>query len=255
MSFPERGICFLTNSADPASLHAAPTVVAHLRAPFATVASAFQNPLRPKPPNTTQSDFRPNHASEQASGPEVSPMLSRYRLILALFLAFCAIPHTAHAQFGVYAMGSGGFVGSSTAASTPSFHIWGGTFGVYDDFLRLGPIKLGSDLRYFQESSSNSNGYDSKLHGGLAGLRLSLKLPLVPPKPYIQAEIGGVGTNYGVDAHSSGSFAYQVQGGLDFTVFPHLNLRAEYGGGEIGAASGSGRVSLQEVGFGGVLRF
>lgn len=177
----------------------------------------------------------------------------RLRFVLAVLVLSLAASASGHAQVGIYAMGSGGFVGSS--GSTGSFHTWGGTFGVYDNFLKLGPLKLGSDARYFQETSSNNNSYGNKLHGGLFGLRLAANLPLVPFRPYIQAEIGGVGTNYGVQPNDSGSFAYQVQGGLDFTIFPHLDLRGEYGGGEMGGYGGGSRQSLQEAGLGVVVRF
>ena len=186
------------------------------------------------------------------------PAIARSFLFTTMSLVLLA-PMAAPAQVAVYAMGSGGFVGASqpgtTGSGSNSFNTWGGTFGVYDDFLRLGPLKFGSDFRYFQETSSGNNGYDNKLHGGMGGVRLSLKLPLLPPKPYIQAEVGGVGTNYGVQPDSVFSFAYQVQGGLDFTVFPHLDLRAEYGGGQLDGYNGGNKASLQEAGLGLVVRF
>lgn len=183
-------------------------------------------------------------------------MVPRTRIVLFAFTLGLLFAGSARAQVAVYAMGSGGFVGSKSGSGggSSSFNTWGGTFGLYDDFLRLGPLKLGADARYFQETSSNSNSYGNKLHGGLAGARLSLKLPLLPPKPYIQAEVGGVGANYGVNAQDTGTFAYQIQGGLDFTVVPHLDLRLEYGGGQIGA-SGANKTTLQEAGAGAVLRF
>jgi hypothetical protein len=185
-------------------------------------------------------------------------MPSVVRFTLASLVLAAAGTASAHAQFAVYALGSGGFVGSSNVSSqsqtSNSFHTWGGTFGVYDDAVSLGPLKLGADARYFQETSSNNSSYDNKLHGGLAGLRLALKLPVLP-KPYIQAEVGGVGTNYGAQANNVGSFAYQVQGGVDFTVFPHVDVRAEYGGGQIGGYNGGSRTSLQEASLGVVIRF
>ncbi len=168
----------------------------------------------------------------------------------------------ASAQVGIYAMGSGAFLGTATAtqgslvAQQSGFSAWGGTFGVYDNLARFGPLKLGADGRYFQETSSNSNSYGNKLHGGLAGARLALNLPLIPFKPYLQAEIGGVGTNYGTQPNDSGSFAYQIQGGLDYTIFPHIDIRAEYGGGQITSMYGNGdKQSLQEAGLGAVVRF
>ncbi len=161
----------------------------------------------------------------------------------------------ADAQIGVYAMGNGGFLGSADGRS--GFSAYGGTFGIYDNLVRLGPVKLGADARYFEDTSSNGNPQTNgnTLHGGLAGLRLALNLPLLPFKPYVQAEAGGVGTNYGTQPNTLGVFAYQVQGGLDYTVFPHLDLRAEYGAGNIRAYGSNDRQTLQEAGLGAVLRF
>ena len=175
------------------------------------------------------------------------------RLVLLFAFALAADGLRARAQVAVYAMGSGGFLGSTPGNG--GFSAYGGTFGVYDDFLRLGPLKLGADARYFQQTASNGNRYGDKLHGGLAGLRLALKLPLLPVKPYVGAEIGGVGTNYGTQPNSVGVFAYQVQGGLDFTIFPHLDARGEYGGGSIRAYGSTQSQTLQEAGLGLVLRF
>ena len=183
----------------------------------------------------------------------------RLALVFSLFLAAATL--TAKAQFAAYAMGSGGFLGSATATQgslllhNGGFSAYGGTFGAYDDFLKLGPLHVGSDARYFQDSSSNSNSYGNKLHGGLLGLRADLRVPAVPFKPYLQAEIGGVGTNYGTQPGDTASFAYQVQGGLDFTIFPHLDVRGEYGGGQISGAFNGTRQSMQEAGLGLVVRF
>lgn len=181
-------------------------------------------------------------------------MLRRSVLALtACFFSALLTPGVAHGQVGVYAMASGGFLGAGTASG--SFSAYGGTFGLYDNFVRLGPLKLGGDLRYFQDTSSNNSSYDNKLRGGLAGPRLVLSLPLIPFKPYLQAEIGDVATNYGVQSGLNNSFAYQIQGGLDFTIFPHLDLRAEYGGGQIDGYTGGNKRSLQEAGLGLAVRF
>ena len=188
------------------------------------------------------------------------PSLLRFLLPTLLAATLTAMPATA--QIGIYGMGSGAFLGTATAtqgslvAQQSGFSAYGGTFGLYDNFLRLGPLKLGADARYFQETSSNNNSYGNKLHGGLVGVRLALNLPLFPLKPYLQAEAGGVGTNYGTQANDTGSFAYQIQGGVDYTIFPHLDLRAEYGGGQITSVYGSGnKQALQEAGLGLVVRF
>ena len=156
-------------------------------------------------------------------------------------------------------MGSGGFLGSVNAAQgslvlNSGFSAYGGTFGVYDDFTHLGPLHLGVDGRYFQDTSSNGNSYGNKLRGGLGGVRVDLHLPAVPFRPYLQGEAGVASTNYGVNPNSTSSLAYQIQGGLDFTIFPHLDLRAEYGGGQINGYGGN-QQALQEVGLGLVVRF
>ncbi len=181
------------------------------------------------------------------------------RFALISFLLFGAA--AAHAQFALYGMGSGAFLGSTTASQgslvlqNSGFSSYGGTIGLYDDFAHLGPVRLGTDVRYFQETSSNNNSYGNKLHGVTTGLRLELRAPAVPFKPYLQAEVGGVGTNYGTQAGDSGAFAYQIQGGLDFTIFPHVDVRGEYGGGQIDGVFSGSKQALQQVGVGVVVRF
>lgn len=174
---------------------------------------------------------------------------SMVRICSALFVALALgmMTGSAHAQIGIYAMGSGGnFGGSGTA--------WGGTFGVYDNFIPLGPIKLGGDGRFFVQNNNNASAYGSKLLGGLFGLRLAVGAPAIPIHPYIQAEIGGVGSNNnGSSSSRNGSFAYQVQGGLDFTILPHLDARGEFGGGQATSINNSSE-SLEEFGAGLVLR-
>ena len=182
------------------------------------------------------------------------------RIALIATFVFAASSVASSAQVGVYAMGSGAFLGSAAATQgslvlqNSGFSSYGGTFGLYDNLVRLGPFKLGADARYVQETSSN-NSYGNKLHGGLAGVRLALNLPLLPVKPYLQAEVGGIGTNYGVQRDDTAAFAYQIQGGLDYTIFPHLDLRAEYGGGQIDGVFHNTRQTLQEAGLGVAVRF
>lgn len=190
--------------------------------------------------------------------------MSRWLLLLFLSLTTAI----AHAQFAVYGMGSGGRLsgfnqiqtapvgGSNPLNTNGKFWAGGGTVGIYDDFLKLGPLKLGGDVRGFIQKSSNSTGaYENQLRGGLVGLRLALHAPLIPFKPYIQGEIGGVSTNFGQNSSRTGYFTYQLQVGADFTVFPHLDLRAEYGGGQILSVLGSNKLPMQQLGGGVVVRF
>ncbi len=184
---------------------------------------------------------------------EVGPIPTRIHLALLLVLTLTLAAGKASAQVAVYGMGSGAFLGSGS--SSGGFSSFGYTVGLYDDLVRLGPLKLGGDVRYLQGTSSGSNNHQNKVRGGLLGPRLSLALPLVPFKPYLQAEVGDVATNYGTLSNLPNSFAYQIQGGLDFTVFPHLDLRAEYAGGQIRDYGSGGFRTLQGASFGLVVRF
>ncbi len=171
---------------------------------------------------------------------------------------FCG---SARAQYGIYAMGSGGFLGSVTATSgslvvsQDSLSAFGGTFGMYGTLLKAGPLRLGGDARYVIESSSGSTPYGNQVRSGLAGPRLALRSHLAPFSPYIQFLIGGVSTNYGRYASRSSSFAYQVQFGLDYAVAPHVDARVEYGGGKLGSAFIGYHTEMQQVGIGVAVRF
>ena len=169
------------------------------------------------------------------------------------------LPGAARAQVAVYAMASAGHysglgVGPGTASNqSGGITARGGTFGVYDNFAPFGPVKLGGDARVIVQDSANSTPYGNKILGGLFGLRLGVNVPAVPLRPYIQAEVGGVGTNNGTSTTRTASFAYQVQGGADVTIFPHLDVRGEYGAGQLTSISGTNH-TLQEFGIGLVVR-
>jgi len=176
-------------------------------------------------------------------------MVKRVVGACALWIAVCCV---ARAQFGLYVMGSGGKLG--TAAGGTSFTAYGGTLGGYDNFFGAGPLKLGGDARFFVQSSGNGNAFGNQLRGGLLGMRLAITPPILPLKPYIQAEVGGASTNYGVQSNRALNFAYQVQGGVDWTVFPHVDVRGEYGAGKAIGSLGGTSTTLQEFGGGIVLR-
>jgi hypothetical protein len=171
-----------------------------------------------------------------------------------------AVGGRAQGQVAIYGMGSGGFLSSvnapagPTSLSSASLSAYGGTFGVYDNIRHWGPVRFGGDARFFIQSDSNSNAYGNQLRGGLGGARLALFSHAVPFSPYIQAEIGGVGTNYGTQSQRTTTFSYQIQGGLDYTIFPHLDGRIEYGAGEIGAYFPGNRQEMQQIGLGLVVR-
>lgn len=167
---------------------------------------------------------------------------------------------SAKAQIGLYAAGSGGYLGSVTASSGSlvvsqnSLSAYGGTFGFYDSLAKAGPLRFGGDARYVIESSDGSTPYGNQIRSGLVGPRLALFSHAVPFSPYIQAEIGGASTNYGRYASRSSSFAYQIQFGLDYSVAPRIDARVEYGGGKIGSAFNGYNQEMQQVDLGLVVR-
>lgn len=177
-------------------------------------------------------------------------------IALAIFL-LAAI--SSSAQLALYGMGTGGHesgpnVGNNYSApgANGSFIAWGGTGGIYYDFTHLGPAHLGADGRFILEHSGNNSPYGNKIEGGLGGLRVDGHFPLIPLIPYAQAEIGGVGTNNGNEPLLTTGFTYQVQVGMDITIFPHFDFRGEYGVGNI-FLDGSHPI-LQQFGGGFVLR-
>jgi len=183
------------------------------------------------------------------------------RLILAV--AILAAATSAHAQASPYAMFSWGHysglgVGNGTQPNqSGGMTALGGTIGIYNDFQRLGPAKLGLDARGIFDNSSNSTPYGNHIAGGLVGLRLDGSgIPAFPFDPYIQAEVGGIGTNNGTSYTKTASFAYQVQFGADFTIFPHLDARLEYGAGQLSNAGTNTNTNhtLQTFGAGLVVR-
>ena len=183
-------------------------------------------------------------------------MTKRWLSFLCVLMMSAA---AAHAQFGVYGkfdLNHYNFNDGGTAAAT----FYGGGFGVYDDFVKLGPVRGGFDLRESLVTGSNYN-YRSTLFGA----RVALKAPVLPIRPYVQGSVGVGGTGSkgpyaaGISGGSySNKFTYQVLGGLDWTVFPHLDFRAlEIGFGRqsgVGSAAGSGASTMVLVSSGLVFR-
>jgi len=186
-----------------------------------------------------------------------SPVRSSFLFLFVLF-SFSIFTSTSRAQTAIYGMFSAGhYSGIGVGNGTPpnqsgGMTALGGTFGLYDNFMPFGPVRFGGDARVFIQNSANSTTYGNKLAGFILGPRLEIvPPPPIPLKPYIQLEFGGVGTNNGTSTSKSTSFAYQVNGGVDFTIVPHLDLRAEYGAGQLTSSTNH---TLQELGVGLVLR-
>lgn len=172
-------------------------------------------------------------------------------VLLALFLQ-----RPAQAQLGVY--GKLNLTHLNDTADRTSTWFYGPGVGVYLDFLPLGPIAIGADLR-----GSYEWGNQLDYRSVLAGLRLVARPPLLSIRPYVQGSAGIAGTratsgNSGFPKNFSNKLAWEVLGGLDLTVFPRIDLRLpEIGYGRISPVSGVSNGPLSdafEVSMGLVLR-
>ena len=138
-----------------------------------------------------------------------------------LTLLLCA--PVARAQFAVYGEGQAVRFDDQADASTTWFK--GGTFGVYDDFLRLPLLGLGLDAR-----GTFASGERMDFRSGLIGIRADARAPGLPFRPYVEGLVGVGGTKSKVTSIYitpvySNKLEYEVLGGLDFTVFPHVDVR------------------------------
>jgi hypothetical protein len=132
--------------------------------------------------------------------------------------------------------------------------------GVTFNFLPVGPVKLGFDLR--GSTRPGTTGADT----AMAGLKLAFTPPLIHIKPYVQASGGYVATRtVNVSAGGNGATfgnqyaAWEILGGVDIPLAPFLDLRAiEVGGGQgfdILGSSSTPNISLFTINSGLVLHF
>lgn len=174
--------------------------------------------------------------------------LSKALLLLAVATFATA---TAHAQLGVY----GTFTASrlSNLRSSPEttnpnavnndVSPLGGTGGIYYDFLKLGPVKLGADLRGSivttkRGAFSNANGGGARINSALFGVRAVFHTPIFHSlKPYLQASAGIGNSNYGLLYGNKGvtlnsNFEYMGFAGVDIPILPIMDFRlVEIGAG------------------------
>ena len=106
-----------------------------------------------------------------------------------LLLAFSSLTCAARAQFAVY----GNFNATHVNDNNNSTSIWyyGPGAGAYYDFLHVGPISAGVDLR-----GNFLFGNNYKYRSALFGVRVAAKPPLIPIKPYAQFSVGTGGAKY-----------------------------------------------------------
>ncbi len=173
--------------------------------------------------------------------------LRKTLLLLALATFVTA---TAPAQIGVYgtftAAKLNNLKSSPEATGVPGLNNdvspLGGTGGIYYDFLKLGPVKLGADLRGSilttkRGAFQNYNGGGVRINSALFGVRAVFKAPVFHSlRPYLQASAGLGKSNYGI-LYNNGvilrsNFEYMGYAGIDIPIFPIMDFRlVELGAG------------------------
>jgi hypothetical protein len=184
------------------------------------------------------------------------------KAVLLLAAVAVATSVSAHAQVGVYGMFTVDRLSNIVSSPVPlppnstdpafarkdTVDPLGGTGGVYYDFLKLGPVKLGADLRGTILSTKrgayvNFNGPGAHIYSVLGGVRASFPVPIKSLKPYIQGSVGLGRSDYGLYVGRSAStqplpnviynnFQYEGLAGLDLKLLPILDWRvAEFGYG------------------------
>lgn len=175
-----------------------------------------------------------------------------------LFVAAVAVAATtsAHAQVGVYGMftvdrlsniASSPLPAPTTTgpnARTNTADPLGGTGGIYYDFMKLGPVRLGADLRGSilttkRGANVSFNDTGTRLYSALGGIRGVFHTPLAPLKPYIQVSAGLGRSDYGLSNTTTtghvvlyNNFEYEGLAGLDIKLLPIMDWRvAEFGYG------------------------
>jgi hypothetical protein len=173
----------------------------------------------------------------------------------AVLLAAAALATTtiAHAQFGVYGTVTvdrlTGIQGSpnATGVVNDSVDPIGGTAGVYYDFMKLGPIRLGADLRGTittskQGAYASSRGAGTRIYSGLGGIRGTFHTPYPILKPYIQVSAGIGRSDYGLLTPNTtvtvggsstqitgeaihSNFQYEGFAGVDVRLLPVMDFR------------------------------
>src|SRR5258708_8755691 len=131
------------------------------------------------------------------------------KAVLFLAAVFVATTVSAQAQVGVYGMFTVDRLSNIASSPVPlppnstgpafaranTVDPLGGTGGVYYDFMKLGPVRLGADLRgsiLTTKRGANVSFNDSgtRIYSVLGGVRAVFHTPIAPLKPYIQVSVG-----------------------------------------------------------------
>jgi hypothetical protein len=156
---------------------------------------------------------------------------------LTFLLTLAMSTSAAHGQVGIY----GNFATLHLSNNGANSWSYGPGGGIYYDFVHLGPIHIGGDLR-----GNVLWGNQVNYWSGLGGVRVVVKPPLLPFRVYGQGSAGVGGTkasgNVGNLPNSyNNKFQWDVFGGTDVTLLPHIDWRVvELGYGRMsGATSGT----------------
>ena len=189
-------------------------------------------------------------------------MSFRNAVLLAVFAAASFLSATAYAQVGVYGEFTVNRLGGIASSPEPTPNIisaradtvdpLGGTGGVYYDFKKFGPVRVGADLRGSILTTKrgayvNFDGGGARLDSVLGGVRVIFHTPFAPLKPYVEGLAGLGRSDYGLLYNGAGvngngivgnstvlrnNFEYQGLAGLDIKILPILDYRvAELGYG------------------------
>ncbi len=199
------------------------------------------------------------------------------------FLAAVAIVScvSASAQVGVYGMFTADELSNIVSSPLPApptngpnarsntASPIGGTGGIYYDFLKLGRVELGADVRgsiLTAKRGANVSFNDSgtRIYSLLGGVRASFHTPIAALKPYLQVSAGLGRSDYGLSYSTSNgqdiiysNFEYQGLAGVDLRVLPMLDWRmVEFGyGGLDPFGTYSHNYPIKQVSSGFVVRF
>jgi hypothetical protein len=136
---------------------------------------------------------------------------------LLLFLAALLLaPAALHAQFAVY-----GEVGGAAMHNAPIDLGFGPIVGVYKQTgYAVHTVSAGLDLR---GSFMGRSGFHYNTVA--VGPRISFSSHVLPLHPYVEGLLGIANYNGGSHTSSVTHFNYQVVGGLDTTILPHVDWR------------------------------
>ncbi len=135
-----------------------------------------------------------------------------FQLLSLILLAIVTTNLQAQARLAIY-----GTAGTERSGLPNDAWKLAGTFGLYVQIFKFGPVFVSADGR---------GDLSSQINSGFGGPRIAVKLPVLPIKPYGEIIFGvssyprtAAGIQY------SDEFAYRYVVGLDSTILPHIDWR------------------------------